>query len=110
MNSRPLRFDQDVAHLWLTMSPTDIAETVGCCVAAGDRWSVRPQKTYDLSPLTVDDHQLRLAYLAGHLDGDGFIGHHEMKGVIGDLGIRRKWAALDTTRAALAARQTKEAA
>jgi hypothetical protein len=38
-----------------------------------ERWGVRPGKTHDLQPPTIDDRQLQLAYAAGHLDGDGFI-------------------------------------
>lgn len=143
-----------------------------------DRWGVRPRKTYDLRPPTVDDPQLRIAYAAGHLDGDGFISGRSrpydgavircgaigteavirwiadtldavlaaagrrpvrvrrvgiekysipmfewrtsdhnavvvldaMRAAIGDLGISRKWAALDTFRTAFATRQTKGAA
>ena len=145
----------------------------------GDRWSVHPSKTDDLLPPTVDLQELRIAYAAGHLDGDGFIGGRRsprsasavircgaigtepvirwiadtldailaeagrppvrvrqvgarryatrmfewrtsdhnavivldaMKTAIGDLGIRRKWAALETARAALSAHPKKGAA
>jgi hypothetical protein len=46
----------------------------------GDPWNVRPGKTYDLQPPTIDDPHLQLAYATGHLDGDGFISSGSRRG------------------------------
>lgn len=40
----------------------------------GRRWGVGPAKTRTLRPPTEPDRNMQLAYIAGHLDGDGFIG------------------------------------
>jgi len=39
-----------------------------------DRWGIAPAKTATLEPPSTLGRTLQLAYIAGHLDGDGFIG------------------------------------